>query len=99
MLIKVVKGFALVILLVGLSACAEIPRPNLVVEGGLLVEELPASGSVPGEWGDLVAVSNSSQFAHLFQLWFQDEQGTIRMVVFDNRMRQLHVGSRVITRD
>jgi hypothetical protein len=36
---------------------------------------------VPAAWGDLVAVSSIGDYPDLVQLYFQDEQKTVRQVV------------------
>jgi hypothetical protein len=42
---------------------------------------------VPAAWGNLISVTDKGEFR--FQLWFQDDQGTVRMVRYDFRNRSL----------
>lgn len=98
MLMRMVKGLACATLVLLSFSCAEIPQPQPSDEGPLALEKLTVAGSVPLEWGDLVAVTVNPKFAYQYQLWFQDEAGVVRLVVLDNRSKQLLVSSRVIPR-
>jgi hypothetical protein len=93
-----VQGLACAVLVLLSFSCAPLPQPQPSDEGPLALEKLTVAGAVPMEWGNLVAVSVNPQFAYQYQLWFQDEEGVIRLVVLDNRSKQLLVSSRVIPR-
>jgi hypothetical protein len=93
-----VKGLACAALVLLSFSCAQIPQPQPSDEGPLSMEKLAVAGEVPCEWGDLVAVTVNPKFAYQYQLWFQDEDGVVRLVVFDNRSKQLLVGARIIPR-
>ena len=41
---------------------------------------------------------NNPRAPQLFQLWFQDEEGNVRLVVYDNTTRQLRPEARIIRR-
>jgi len=98
MLKTVAKGLALVALLFFVAACTPMPKPDFAGEKSVAIVGLPIDGSIPSEWGDLVAVTVNPTFAYQYQLWFQDEQGNVRLVVFDNRSKQLLSEARLFPR-
>jgi hypothetical protein len=73
-------------------ACTRLPKFAPEAEGGTPTDALKDSTSVPPEWGTLVSVTsmttpdNSVQY---FQLWFQDKDGTVRVVSYDPRTNHL----------
>jgi len=67
-------------------------------KGNVAFETLPATDSVPLNWGKLVSVSSSPNLPYAFQLWFQDEQGNLRMVLFDMHANILWKDARFIPR-
>ena len=73
----------------------EAPTKGIVPLG---TEYLPAVDSIPLEWGKLVSVSTTPIYEGIFQLWFQDENGKVRMVTFDIRDSRLISVARVIPR-
>ncbi len=79
-------ALVLAIALVGVS-CTELPASMPAAEEGILATErrLPDARSIPAEWGDLVSVTHSDRWEHAFQLWFENDEGTIRMAVYDSR--------------
>ena len=77
MLKTVARGLALVALLTCLLSCTPLPEPNVSGDKPVAIENLPVAGSIPAEWGDLVAVTVNPSFSYQYQLWFQDEQGNI----------------------
>ncbi|MBD3867560.1 MAG: hypothetical protein IFK94_05495 [Acidobacteria bacterium] len=89
---------AVVALMAALAGCAPLPGSNLDETDSLLVLQLPDTRTIPAEWGSLAAVSNSSKFPDVFQLWFENEAGEIYLVVFDNKTRSLLTSSRAIAR-
>lgn len=69
---------ALVLLFVMLApACRKMPERT----AALPAETLSSPAMVPAAWGNLVAVSSVADYSDLVQLYFQDEQKTIRRVV------------------
>ena len=86
------------LLLASAAACAPIPGSQVAESQSLEVVQLPDTRTIPAEWGNLTAVSNSSKFPDVFQLWFENEAGEIYLVVFDNQSRSLLTSSRVISR-
>jgi hypothetical protein len=70
----------------------EAPPKGTVLLG---TEKLSALDSIPSEWGKLVSVSATPIYDGILQLWFQDENGKVRMVPFDIRNSRL-VGHAVV---
>lgn len=87
------RRMGVAVLLVALTAvlpsCQELPQMPALGEGELDIDPVPQPNAVPAEWGRLVAVTNDPQFGHLFQLWFEDEAGTLRMVTYNDRWQRL----------
>ena len=73
----------------------ESPPKGMVLLGR---EKLPALDSVPLEWGKLVSVSTTPIFEGILQLWFQDENGKVRMVAIDIANRSLMPNAIVVPR-
>jgi hypothetical protein len=69
-------------------SCTKLPEK--AAQTGVLVgsEQLPALDSIPPEWGKLVSVTTSPAFPNWFQLWFENETGTVRMAAFNFQTRQ-----------
>ncbi len=80
-------------------SCARLPESGRPLEAGALpVEDLDDEQSVPTEFGQLVAVSESPS-GRFTQLWFQDDGGIIRMVGFNNTTARLFPQASVIGRN
>jgi hypothetical protein len=94
---RVVMVLIVALLLALIAACAPISTSE-DESTSLPWVELPDTRTIPSEWGSLVAVSNSSKFPDVFQLWFENEVGEIHLVVFDNSSRSLVNSSRAIAR-
>lgn len=73
---------ALLVLLLVLPSCAKLERP-MPSSANLPSEDLPGRASLPAQWGNLVSVTSADAFPDLLQLWFQDREGNVRMVVFN----------------
>ena len=81
------------------SACTKIPTPSLPGQAGVMVRErLPDSTSVPSAWGSLVAVSTTPQWGNVFELWFQDAGGNIRLAILDVTAGRMGPTATLITR-
>ncbi len=87
----------LVLLIAATVSCQPMPEFPEPGQGGLPAEDLARENEIPAAWGRLVAVTNDPNFGHLFQLWFEDTDGSVRMVTYNNRWQQLS-GSAVIIR-
>lgn len=77
-----------ILILLPLS-CTRLTGPASFEEGGLLVESLPESSSVPADWGELISVTSYPGYAPETLLWFQDDAGTVRIVGFDRKRNRL----------
>ena len=80
------------------ASCARLPESGRPPEAGMLaVEMLDDQQSVPTAFGQLVAVSESP--SNNTRLWFLDEEGTIRMVLFNNNTARVAPQAWVIGRN
>jgi len=69
------------VILIFLSlSCAKIGEPVVPGGGDLVFKAMPSLDSIPLEYGNLVSVSSVAGYPYYVQLWFQDENGIIRMV-------------------
>ncbi len=80
-------------------SCTRLPERSttLRIPGGLPVEALPDSVSIPAAWGNLVGATQGAS-PWITRLWFQDAEGTIRMVMYNNRSSRLVTVAAVIHR-
>ncbi|MDH4155762.1 MAG: hypothetical protein OEW00_00600 [candidate division Zixibacteria bacterium] len=53
---------------------------------------------IPMEYGELVAVTTIAKYPEWVQLWFKDEEGTIRMVRIHFEAELIHNDVKVIPR-
>lgn len=90
----------LVVVVLGLLvlSCAKIDEQTTVVGGNNVREPIPDDGTIPLEWGKLISVSNEPDFESWVQLWFQDEEGTVRMVPYSVKHNRFAQNARVIRR-
>ncbi len=79
-------------------SCTRLPEraTTLRIPGGLPVEALPDSVSIPAAWGNLVGVTEWTSART--RLWFQDAEGTVRMVTYNNNISRLVTAVAVIHR-
>lgn len=76
-------------LVLGLApiACRPLPDAHPHLHGSPTpVQDLQVTDEVPAAWGRLVAVTEIPGSSTLF---FQDDSGAVRLVVFDRARRQL----------
>jgi hypothetical protein len=65
------------------AACTKLPEapfPGVGEKFG--TDSMPDSSSVPAKWGNLVTVTINPAYTDVWQLWFQDSTGSIRVVVY-----------------
>ena len=97
-MLSLVKKYLVVVILVLLPlSCAKLPEWSTSGKG-IAVETLPANDSIPLKWGNLILAQNSPNMQYLFQLWFQDEHGNLRLVLYDIRANILMTTVRHIPR-
>ena len=70
-------------------SCARLPEKPAQGGTALGSEQLPAPDSIPAAWGRLVSVTANPAYPGWFQLWLEDEAGTVRMATFNFRTGQL----------
>ena len=98
MLYRKVICLLVVVFLFPIVSCtriSEAPSPIAVQIG---TEKLPALDSIPSDWGKLVSVTTPPSNQNFFQLWFQDENGKIRIAAYDIKNRNLYPDALVIPR-
>lgn len=81
--------------IISCTRISEAPNQKTVQLGA---EKLPALDSIPLEWGKLVSVTTTPRYQDLYQLWFQDENGKIRVAGFDIKDSRLIPVATVIPR-
>jgi hypothetical protein len=55
-------------------------KVETVPEGRITIVKLDNVSSIPADYGSLVSVTINPTFARVSQLWFEDKDGTIRIV-------------------
>ena len=79
-------------------SCTRLPRRSQEVGGSVAVETLQNLGSVPAEWGNLVSVGAHPTNPQIMRLFFEDDEGTVRVVVYDAQLLRLWPNVGVIRR-
>jgi len=87
-----------VVFLLPILSCARLEEAPSQKTVSLGTEKLPAPDSIPVGWGKLVSVTTTPIYQDVCQLWFQDENGKVRMVPFNIRNRFLVPDAVVIPR-
>jgi hypothetical protein len=98
MLSPVKKCLVVMVLVLLLLSCTKIPQWAGPGQGNVAIETLPSKDSIPLKWGNLVSVTTSPDVKLGFELWFQDEQGNLRMVVYNLLTNSLDPNVRLIPR-
>ena len=96
MSVRVCRCMAVLTLVLLSLSCSRLPE-LMPGDEQLAVERLSNTGSVPSQWGSLISVTTQKDWSS-FQLWFQDEEGNARMVLYDPWNRQLISEVTLITR-
>ena len=98
MLRKTGIWFFVILLMLPAFSCTKLPEKP--AEGGVVLssEQLPALDSIPAAWGKLVSVTTNPAYPGWFQLWFEDEFSTVRMVAFNLHTGQLDSNAKVFPR-
>ena len=91
-------GMCLLVMAMVLFAmsCTKVPDLATQREGGLAIEKLEDVTAIPSKLGKLISVSKRPDVAHVFQLWFQDEDGNVSMVVYNKNSNRLLPNARLI---
>ena len=69
----------LLVLMLAITSCERTGQP-VPGAGELLRVELSDMNGIPGDYGELVGVTTHAAYEGWAQLWFEDEEKTIRMV-------------------
>lgn len=93
-------GIWLLVVVLMLPALSCTKLPDKTAQGGVALssEQLSALDSIPAAWGKLVSVTTNPAYPGWFQLWFEDEMSTVRMVTFNFRTGQLDANATVFPR-
>ena len=86
---------AMVLVLFTMS-CTKIPDIETQREGGLAIEKLADVTSIPTKFGKLISVSHRPDFSNVFQLWFQNEDGNVTLVVYNMNTNRLLSSAKLI---
>jgi len=84
-------GMCLLVMALVLFAmsCTKLSEFTTEEEGGIAIEKLgDIMTSIPLKFGKLISVSFVTE-RNLSQLWFQDDDGNVRMVVFNMNTNRL----------
>ena len=96
---QLLNTVTVLVLVASAAGCTRLPperQPGM--RGSLPVESLDDSLTIPAEWGTLAAVENHPSAPNHTRLWFEDEEGTIRLVWYNSVNSQLLTQAAVIRR-
>lgn len=79
-------------------SCTRMGEPG-AGEQTLATQDLKQMDSIPIAWGKLTSVSSVMGAENWVQLWFQDDEGIIRMVPYNVTDNLLSSQARIIPRD
>jgi hypothetical protein len=88
-----VLGLALLAL-----SCAKLPEPPTDTTKRLQNVQLPSPKAIPMEFGKLVSVTYSPFWDDVFELWFENEEGAVHLVLYDMRSQTLVIDAWAIPR-
>jgi hypothetical protein len=87
-----------VVLIVLPLSCAKIEERKPLVERQMTTEKLPDMKTIPSKWGRLISVITVDSNPRWVQLWFQDEDGNVRMLLYYFKEHVLSPEARLIPR-
>ena len=96
-MMRLVSCLALAIFLLA-SGCEKLPEEKLDERGDSAYVRMASEDAIPASWGRLVSVSNSADFGHIFQLWFEDTEGNVRVAFYNIRSNVFQTEGRLIPR-
>jgi hypothetical protein len=95
---RVTGCFVLAVILILGASCTRLGEPG-PGEQKLALENLTRADSVPASWGKLVSVSSVPGQEKWALLWFQDDEGVIRILTYNVNDNYLSIQARIIKRD
>jgi hypothetical protein len=98
MLRKTALWLFIAMLIVPAFSCTKLQDNSVPAGPALVNEQLPALDSIPTQWGKLVSVTTNPAYPGWFQLWFEDDTSTVRMVAFNHKTNKLDTKVVVIPR-
>lgn len=88
-----------IVLVLFTFSCTRLPEESIAIEGEKIAKvKLAHLDSIPSKWGNLISVSSVPEYPTTVQLWFQDENGNVRMVPYSINRNQLISHFRLIHR-
>lgn len=89
---------AIVLVLFTIS-CTRLSEESIAIEGEQMAKvKMAHLDSIPSKWGNLISVSSVPEYTTYVQLWFQDEDGNVRMVPYSIKRNQMISHFRLIHR-
>ena len=73
---RLILILAAVFVIFCITSCEKVPQVDYTKDYGVIDQ-------IPAEYGSLVAVTNEERYPGWAQLWFEDKDGVIRVVLFN----------------
>ncbi len=80
-----------------LMSCTKIEESPTSMGGDIAVVKVPYADSIPLNWGHLVSVSRVADY-NVYQLFFEDEDGAVRIVSYNIETNRFSPNVRIISR-
>jgi hypothetical protein len=91
--------FMIVLTVFLLIACSRVQKEPVYTKGELRTVKLKKLDGIPREYGSLVGVTANPVYHRWAQLWFQDDNGTVRVVTVGYFEQTMLENVTVITRN
>ena len=92
------REFSVTVLICALLAIVCVSCEKIASEGTTTAELTAPLTELPASYGSLVAVTAVPEYPGWFQLWFEDEAGTIRIVRVQMIQNLMHKQIKTINR-
>ena len=81
-----------------LSSCGPVNPPTTPVKGPLPLTKIIDNKGIPSKFGELKFITTHGQYQGWVQLWFVDDEDTVRMVALQFQEQRIHENVLVIPR-
>ena len=95
---KVIISILLCILIFAFICCEQYPSPESEIKAELKKVKIENLKGIPSEYGSCIGITTHSLYDGWAQLWFEDEQKTIRMVRINFHSDRIHENLLVVPR-